>query len=126
MIIKYFANDGTEFDDKLECVNYEKGQLLRNEKISKGLYMWDKHGEILTVNEFERAWYVFIKDRETIEAFEGIIFGGVFPCEVGAWYYNPCNDEFENLEEKINNMKLELQTAEDFIFKAIVATKASF
>lgn len=128
MIIKYYADDGTVFDDRFDCVNYEKEQLARNEKISKGLYMWGHYGDPITdLRQIESAWFVFIKDKKTLDFLnETITLYSSFPDEVGSWIYDKRQDCFIPLDDAISEMEKELKMCKDFEYQAIIATKAPF
>jgi hypothetical protein len=50
-VIKYVADDGTEFEDECECLDYERGQLLTDFS-NRGLRAFDKNKKELSVENY--------------------------------------------------------------------------
>lgn len=128
MIIKYYADDGTKFDNKFDCINYERKQLAKKQELFKGLFMWGRDGNPVTdLEQVELAWFVFIKDQKTLNLLqESMTLYSSFPYEVGSWVYDEIQDCFISLDEVIPEMEKKLKMCKDFQYQATVATKAPF
>ena len=128
MIIKYCANDGTEFNDRFACIDYEKKELAKKQELFEGLFMWGHYGDPITdLEKIESAWFVFIKDQKTLNLLnETITLYSSFPYDVGSWIYDERQDCFIPLDEVISDMEKKLKMYKDFEYQATVATKAPF
>jgi hypothetical protein len=128
MIIKYYANDGTEFNDKFACIDYERKELTKKKELFEGLFMWGHDGNPITnLEQMHLAWFVFIKDQKTLDLLQGAItLYSSFPYEVGSWVYDERQDCFIPLDEVVSKMEKKLKMCKDFEYQAIVATKAPF
>jgi hypothetical protein len=128
MIIKYYANDGTEFNDRFACIDYERKELTKKKELFEGLFMWGRDGNLITdLEQIESAWFVFIKDQKTLNLLnETITLYSSFPYEVGGWVYDERQDCFIPLDEVVSKMEKKLKMCKDFEYQAIVATKAPF
>lgn len=89
----YIANDGKEFEDEGECLDYE------NEIDIKSIEAYDENFNRI---DFESATYVVIHSDEEVEFidkicdYNGWTSNGL--CEVGLFRYN-CNYRFDKWEK---------------------------
>ena len=68
-VIKYVADDGTEFEDEAECFDYERGMLLTNFS-NRGLRAFDGNKRELPVENYtevgsllDDSWFFIIPNR---------------------------------------------------------------
>jgi len=67
-VIKYVAEDGTEFEDEDECLDYEKGMLLADFS-SRGLRAFDDNKRELPIEDYieigsllDDSWFFIISN----------------------------------------------------------------
>lgn len=100
----YYAYDGTEFDDKEECLEYEACH-------TKGLYAFDEFGRPLDINEIglekfvDRVTYVKCETDDAAANFNDILEAydadAVLPDAVkGIFYMDDYYDEWKWFEEE--------------------------
>lgn len=77
-VIKYVADDGTEFDDEAECFDYEKGMLFANFS-HRGLRAFDHNKKELLIEEYtevgsllDDSWFFIIPNKVKDEFAEAI------------------------------------------------------
>ncbi len=76
-ITKYLADDGTEFEDKDECLDYERKQKLGD---LKGLKFYDSDFNELTIDQAENceqlisdAYYIKCTDGNDLDNFKEVL-----------------------------------------------------
>lgn len=105
-IIKYQANDGTIFDNKIDCEDYEYS-LLTN-AISDKIIFFDEDFTILNgelISSFRDSKYIYISPdlKDTVELADAIHhdFGYTIPSRSGYWYYD-YDDNWISINDRIN------------------------
>ena len=107
MEIIYRANDGTEFYDEDDCVEYER--RLEYEKRDLKSRFFDKKGKEMNNTNiedcYEHGWYVEFASLEEAEFYDketSYLVGGTYfdskPC-AGRFYYDQEEGRWRNLEE---------------------------
>lgn len=110
MICKYFAEDGTEFDDYDECEEYERRQEFAAH-ITESKF-WNDEGQRMTIEEWIRdpecCDYMEISDNEEAEYIHQFLrhMGICSPWRdwrvnnptVGRYYYSREKDDWRNFE----------------------------
>lgn len=98
-VIKYIAEDGTEFEDEDECLDYEKGMLLTDFS-NRGLRAFGCNKNELSVENYKNiesllddSWFIIIPNRVKDEFAEAI--------RSGCWY-NYFPDCIHNSEDDEN------------------------
>lgn len=109
MKIVYIADDGTEFDNELECNEYEHKCNMKN----CGIVMLDVNGEKLEVTDenYEKCMYIKItnnKDLEIISQMSYNIGSYSKPEEFGEFYWDD-SDEWYLIDDKIEELENELE-----------------
>lgn len=116
-IIKFIADDGTEFEDGVECKKYEwslkYGELLKNCRA----YDRDFDPIPLTQNTpFEDLYYLYVDSAESAKAIERICAEQyasyyspfkeiLFPTGAAYLYYDNIFDTWVNIEEAVEKLK---------------------
>ena len=112
MRVVYIAEDGTKFDNKIECKTYEQKCNMKN----CGIVMLDTNGENLEVNDgnYERCIYIKItndKDLEIIKQMSYNVGSYSDPEEFGEFYWDDSgewcliDDRIEELENELKSLK---------------------
>lgn len=105
----YIAGDGTEFNNKIECESYEQREKLKDNSI----IMLDRNNNLLENKEenFEKCFAIRIKNERDLDIvyYMGEYTGCSYPYEIGDFYYNTDNDEWESLDEEIEELKRNLE-----------------
>lgn len=104
----YIADDGTKFDNELDCENYEYELNVKNNTI----IMFDEEGEVLDSSNYmniENCYYIKIKTNNDLEILQKIYeyTGFIVPNEIGEFYYDD-SDRFDNLWHSIGDRIEEL------------------
>ena len=110
-VIKYIADDGTEFEDRWDCINYEKRLLLNYHRDEFALFDENSCPLSLEDVETEEVYYIIVKHpRGAITL--GKWFeteGDVNPFEftevektVGTWAYTDSERGWIKLEDEIH------------------------
>lgn len=94
--VSYVADDGTAFEDEDECIDYERGLMLK--KYEHDIHMWDSAAEAVEVmdNWFESMGYSSPLDGHVD-----------YNYAAGRHYYyqdNDCWYEADDLIEKVRRM----------------------
>ena len=96
MYVKYFSDDGNEFDSEYECEAYESQQKIKNMNLQSRFF--DRSGNLLPINNLtnciETGWYMEIITMEEArflaeyaESEVGTVLFEDKP-QVGRFYYN--------------------------------------
>lgn len=100
-VVKYIAEDGTVFNNKKLCMQYEREGI---EKINtvKGLYLWkydisnDTYTPLVPVKEcLLKANVMAITTKEALD-FVSETLGRNFPSAIGNWYYDALDKQWRN------------------------------
>lgn len=109
MEIIYRADDGTEFYDENDCVEYEERQRLSEMNLTSRF--WDRTGHPLLIEDLagtvEHAYYAELTTDEEAAfiddyAYERVgccIFGDGEEPKAGRYYYDPYHEMWKNIEE---------------------------
>lgn len=119
-ITKYLADDGKEFDDEDECLEYERRQKAKD---FYGFKCYDKNGNPLDFRKYlgdmdEFAWdvkCVKVDDIKGWNDFENfckddcdVYFDNGLDdiCEKGLYYYDEDHDYWENWEHEYEKLRI--------------------
>ncbi len=106
----YIADDGTKFDNEIECEKYERKEKLKDSNI----IMLDKNNKILdnNIENFEKCLVISIKNKRDLDIvyYMGEDTGCSCPYDTGDFYYDIYNDEWEFLDIKIKDLEAELNS----------------
>lgn len=109
MRVIYIADDGTKFDNEIECETYEQNEKLKDNTI----IMLDGYNNILdnNIENFEKCLSIRIKNRRDLDIvyYMGDYTGCSYPYDTGDFCYNISNDEWESLDEKIEESERNLE-----------------
>lgn len=109
MKVVYIADDGTEFDNELECETYEQREKLKDNSI----IMLDRNNNLLENKEenFEKCFAIRIKNERDLDIvyYMGEYTGCSCPYDIGDFYYNLNSDGWEYLDDKIKELESELK-----------------
>lgn len=106
--IIYIANDGKEFDNENDCLNYEFEQSIKDFTVK----IWDENKNPLAFNSqlnLEKIWYIKIEHPQQAKILDDLHeqaglytpFNGNYNRNlIGLWWYNEM-DEFINLTELV-------------------------
>lgn len=110
MRVVYIADDGTEFDNEIECETYEQKEKLKDNTI----IMLDGNNNLLdnTIENFESCLAISIKNRRDLDILHYMeeYTGYSCPYDTGDFYYNTYNNEWECLDTKIKELEAELNS----------------
>lgn len=119
-IVRYEANDGTEFDSKDECELYEFQQKIDKNKDSFMLF----DSTYKDTLDLDYVMYMYVKDEDGIRIVEEIYdnFGYRTPWDcnpdfrrAGIFYYDERFDVWLDLAEEQNNLTKALTAVSDAI-----------
>lgn len=105
MRVVYIADDGTEYDNEYDCQMHEN----KNNKI----IMLDEEGKELDSSNnmnIQSCYYIKIqtnKDLEILQKFYEYT-GFAVPEKIGEFYYNYDNDTWRFINDRIKELKYEL------------------
>lgn len=76
VITKYVANDGTEFEDEDECLDYERVEGM---KIVQGVKFFFENGKEVTdysslEDLLDRSYFIKITDEDDFDKFEELLY----------------------------------------------------
>ena len=109
MEIIYRADDGTEFNNKDDCMEYEERQRLRGIKLTSRF--WDKSGHPLLIEDLagtvKYAYYAELATDEEAVFIDGYAYEKVGCCifedtcyaKAGRYYYDSDRNAWINIEE---------------------------
>ena len=109
MEIVYRADDGTEFNNEDDCMEYEEKQQLHGIKLAS--HFWDRNGHPLLIEDLtgavKYAYYAeFATDEEAVfidsYAYKKVgccIFEDTCYAKAGRYYYDSDSDAWKNIEE---------------------------
>ena len=103
-VVVYYAWDDTEFDNEMECADYERQTIALIKEIHTKMVIFDKDRNYIAwepissienwIEWFSITWgtvyFIHIKEDLSPQA-EGFIraeWGYIFPNEFGTWKYN--------------------------------------
>lgn len=103
MRIMYYAEDGTMFEDRDECISYEAQKM--DALVNFKSHMYDKDGDEVFLRDIGRDTeidYFDIKTEEDLQVLREEIedkWGLSVPAYTGQWYYNYDKDRWDSYEE---------------------------
>lgn len=108
MKVVYIADDGTEFNNEIECKSYEYESNIKNNTI----IMLNKEGDKLDSSNdmnIEHCYYIKVKTNKDLEILQKIYdyTGFTVPYEIGEFYYGE-NDSWYLIDNRIKELKDEL------------------
>lgn len=122
MEIIYVANDGVQFNNKDECIRYER--FAEANKVGRKLRFFNADcRELLCENplkNFEDCYYVFIANEEALEFLDTMTEGTYWcdkPTHCGLFYYDENNEAFCDVNVKISDLKKEIAEYEKLILR---------
>lgn len=103
MEIIYKAFDGKIFDNEYKCQNYETEKAL--EEYRKSVKLLDSYGKPipLTQDGLVECFFINIKNEKFLKWIPEQRFS--LPQNIGIYYYNDKDDRWENLDNKIDELK---------------------
>lgn len=63
LVNKYIAKDGKEFDSKKDCIKYEKGLELNNDKLFKSII-----NDVYNFWDNERSYLIYLSKKEDLDS----------------------------------------------------------
>ena len=122
MEIIYVANDGVQFDNKEECIRYER--FADANKIGRRLRFFNADRRELLCEDplknFEDCSYVFIADNEALEFLNAMTEKDYWcdkPTHCGLFYYDDNDEAFYNVDTKISDLKAEIAEYEKLVLR---------
>lgn len=117
MIIAYFAEDGTRFDNRWDCEEYEYIQAC---KAADGIIIGrDADGELMLYSNpefFDKAECITCKNDAAVQALQKRAdidhMNADKITQPGTYYWNEALNEWESADIKIENLKKELAKLE--------------
>ena len=116
--VSYIADDGTAFEDEDECLEYERGLMLK--KYEHDIHMWDNEFQPIPITDskaLDKVYYLTCDTAEAVEVmndwFEHMCYsspfegGNSFAEMAGCHYYWQDNGEWyeaDDLIEKVSGM----------------------
>lgn len=106
-IIKYQANDGTIFDNKIDCEDYEYSLLAK--AINDKFIFFDEDFTILNgelISSLKDSKYIYISPdlKGSVDIANAIHheFGYTIPSRSGYWCYDYDDDKWISINDRIN------------------------
>lgn len=130
MDIIYRANDGKEFDDELDCRNYELHLAVHKLETNGGIIALDHNNETIPnyLEFFEKIYHIYFINEESVKELDNIIdrfvnegleitdrdlyelFENDSLPNAKTWYHwNDCEDKFESDEYKIKQLQYHIK-----------------
>ena len=111
-VTKYIADDGTEFDDEYDCLEYEFGQNVKDGEWT----LLDNKFRILDNAErksYEDCWYIFLPTGKVAEAlmnaWDEDMIGNYTPrflreydFDSGLWAWDESEDDWYHVGDRIS------------------------
>lgn len=66
--VSYIADDGTTFEDEVECIDYERGLMLK--KYERDIHMWNCEFQPIPITDSQALDKVYYLTCDTAEAVE--------------------------------------------------------
>ena len=104
-MITYIANDGTEFDNKEECMAYEAEQANLFQQLKNNVLAFDKDGKVLVFDNeddfmeiYDQIFYLVITTTIPSNSIQFIDDAGycAIPTAKGAYHYNSVSYEWDD------------------------------
>lgn len=116
-VIKYIADDGTEFEDEQECVEYEFS--CEAEKLEGRVWLFSSRQiplDIQDYSSYEDAYYIFLADDQASCTLEALWpdFCCYFPrnlrdAKKGLWAYDEDYDSWYHMGDRIRAIEAEAE-----------------
>ena len=113
--IIYIADDGAEFEDEDECLDYERA--MKFDSIEKDITFWDEHFRKLSIDNPELAddaFYVKVDTEKAYDWFNNYLYEEGFttladcitprPKLTGLYFYDSKNDVWKQLEGELDTL----------------------
>lgn len=116
--VSYIADDGTAFEDEDECIDYERGLMLK--KYEHDIHMWNSEFQPIPITDsqaLDKIYYLTCDTAGAVEVmdnwFENMGYSSPFEdnknftAKVGHHYYYQDNDDWyeaDDLIEKVRGM----------------------
>lgn len=116
--VSYIADDGTTFEDEDECIDYERGLMLK--KYEHDIHMWDSEFQPISITDsraLDKVYYLTCDTAEAVEVmhnwFEYMGYSSPFEGDkgfaemAGRHYYWQDDDEWHEADyfiEKVRGM----------------------
>ena len=103
MKIVYYADDGTEFNDRAECEEYENEQANARKNFKSHLY--DEDGDEIFLDKIDEGGTIGFFDIKTQEDLQLLMEeladkrGLTMPDDTGRWFYNYDTDRWDSYED---------------------------
>lgn len=110
-IVTYVAEDGTKFDDELECMDYE--EKISIQKIyDSGMRFYDydfKQIEKENIVNSKDIVYIYIPSEDAYNSFDSAVNKYLFDINIeyisnGYYYYNSTTGDYESLEKNLKHL----------------------
>ena len=117
-ITKYIADDGTEFEDEDECLDYERTENMRS--IQGVKFFFENGKEITDYSNLEdlldRSYFIKITDKNDFAKFEELLYDelgcsywadgwGSLKGEKGLFYYDEDRDCWVSWDEEYDKLR---------------------
>lgn len=116
-VIKYIADDGTEFEDEQECVEYEFS--CNTERLEGRVWLFDSRQNPLDIrnyDSYEAAYYIFLADDKASDTLEGLWpeFCCDYPLEMrdakkGLWSFDEDYGNWYHMGDRIRAIEAEAE-----------------
>lgn len=114
--VSYIADDGTTFEDEDECIDYERGLMLK--KYEHDIHMWDCEFQPIPITDsqaLDKVCYLTCDTAEAVEVmhnwFEYLGFSSPFEGDesfyamAGRQYYYMDNDQWYEADDLIEKAR---------------------
>lgn len=114
--VSYIADDGTAFEDEDECIDYERGLMLK--KYEHDIHMWDDNFQPIPITDsqaLDKIYYLTCDTAEAVEVMNDWLesTGYSSPWEshvdysyaAGRHYYWQDNDEWYEADDLIGKVR---------------------
>ena len=110
MRMVYIADDGTEFDNEIECNEYEHECNMKNSEI----IMLNSNGKKLEITDenYERCSYIKITNDKDLNIIKQMGYNiGLYenPEEIGEFYWNYEDEYWIKIDDRIEELESDLE-----------------
>ena len=110
-IITYVAKDGTKFNDKYECMDYEE-EISIQQIYDSGMRFYNsefKPIEKENILDSNNIAYIYIPNEEIYYSLVPVLKQYLYGISIvytnnGYYYYNPVTEDYESLEGKLKHL----------------------
>ena len=115
---KYIADDGTEFDDAYDCLDYEKEAKVL--KYNSKIVALDYNGKREPLFKVENHVYLYIANKDAYDFYNDLCYEE--DCiqldtvsKNGFFYFDTTDDEWRNLDDWISQLMIYKRTIENVL-----------